>query len=165
MRESTAASLPYEAVIALDPRRHRDIGFDPCRGIRTFAAAVNWAPVVAGEFGFAAPHYPILFDSLDSRGSSIVLLGRTDGHNPWVTPDGQWRADAYIPERFRCYPLVPGESDDGPIGIDEIAMLADPADGMPLFNASGKVAAPARRFFATLDHHVRGRSATCRLQA
>ncbi len=165
MNAAAVTPLPYEAIIPLDPARHRDLGIDPHRAMATFAATAYWAPIVTGEFAQAAAHHPILFDAADSSCDALVLLARTEGHNPFVIGDGEWSPRTYIPERFRCYPLVPPESGRDTIGIDEVAMVPDPADeGVPLFDAAGAPSATARALLGVLRRHARDRRATRRLQ-
>jgi hypothetical protein len=166
MNTTSVAPLRYQAVIRLDPRRHRNLGIDPHRAIAKFAARSHWAPIVTGEFAPASMHYPILFDASASASAAILLLARTEGCNPFVTGDGRWSPGAYMPQRFRCYPLVPPEGDDNAISIDEVALVPDPREqGVPLFDPQGAPAPETRGLFGVLRRHQRDGPATRRLLA
>lgn len=79
-------------------------------GSLAFAAQTNAIPAVAGEFGMAAQHFPILFTGKDAAPIVAVGLARD---NLFVR-DGVWAEDTYAPAYLRRYPFVfmQSEADD-----------------------------------------------------
>jgi len=73
-----------------------------------FAAEANSIPVVVGEFGSAAQHYPILFTGAEAVPLAALGLAKS---NLFVT-DGVWAADSYVPAYVRRYPFVFIQTDD-----------------------------------------------------
>lgn len=70
-----------------------------------FARGTNSVVVNANEFPFAMRSYPIVFSTSEPR-AAIAVLGLADNENLFLTEEGGWRADFYIPAYVRRYPFI-----------------------------------------------------------
>lgn len=149
-----------ENVVPLDPVRHRRLGFDPARVFARNTVAYHQVRIGPAEFEAVAEHYPVLF----ADGAAVALFSRTEGDNPCIGEGGKWNSAVHLPDWLRCYPLVALDSDVRGIGIDEAALLPDPADGAPLFDDHGRVTRPLSERLSALRQTVRGQRAAADLQ-
>jgi hypothetical protein len=92
-------------------------------------------PVGLVEFAAASQSYPILFTN-GAEPMPVVLLGARPGENLFVSGDGGWLTDAYIPAYARAFPFIfieDGQSKQLFLGVEADAKVLDPAVGVPLF--------------------------------
>lgn len=100
-----------------------------------FAAETNSIPVVAGEFGSIAQHYPILFTGKDAVPLAALGLAQK---NLFIN-NGIWAAEAYVPAYVRRYPFVfiqTEEPDNYVLGVDAASAHINQGtseEGLPLF--------------------------------
>lgn len=98
------ASMP---VLYRDPRPLDFANFGK-RGIKTGGTAnfarVNSLPVCVGEFHFVHMTYPIIF--VGEPMMPVCVLGFQNNENLFLTPDGNWANDVYVPAYVRRYPFV-----------------------------------------------------------
>ncbi|AZY49284.1 SapC family protein [Bordetella avium] len=132
-----SATVFYERAVALDRAAHQDTKIQIQPDHYAFARETNALPIAASEFADAGRHYPIVFVG-DEQGHFhvAVLLGLEDRSNLFVTPDGLWKADTYVPAFARRYPFVLGttsEADRLAVCIDESYPGINNAEGVALF--------------------------------
>jgi len=92
--------------------------------------------ISAEESGEAAKHYPVFFVKGAEGISPIALLGIKENENMFVTKQGKWATDKYIPSIIRTYPFVlsrVGESDQYSIAYDAEYEGLNKADGQAIF--------------------------------
>lgn len=101
--------LLYNNVVALSREEHKSLRLTAVDGFE-FAAHTHWLPVAGVEFYQASRSYPIVFASEgqgnDEKITAILLTGLERGSNDYVTNDGQWKRDTYLPAFIRRYPFV-----------------------------------------------------------
>ncbi|MBD3785727.1 MAG: SapC family protein [Sphingomonadales bacterium] len=102
----------YENATPISASRHGDMS------VRTgedwgFAARINSAPLLIGEFAAAARSLPIVFAGTAERVIPIVVLGVRDQQNVFIDADGKWAPD-YTPAFLRQYPFVLGQTAESP---------------------------------------------------
>ncbi len=108
-------------------------------GNYNFARATNSVVVNTIEFPFVMRCYPIVFTTTLPR-AAVAVLGLMDSENLFLSEDGAWAADCYIPAYVRRYPFILMEQP----GSTELLLCVDDASGLvgaggerPLF-ADGK---------------------------
>lgn len=94
----------YNKLAPLTSEHHAKLGLKPGYNY-SFAANTNSFPLAVEEFAAAQRHYPILF-TVGDKPMPAVLLSVRAGHNPYVTSDGQWKAETYVPAYVRRYPFL-----------------------------------------------------------
>lgn len=100
-----------------------------------FAGATNSIPLAADEFYVAQAHYPIVFAG-GAQPMPVIVVGMQNGRNLFVTENGGWRADAYVPAYVRRYPFALATLDGRPelvMAIDEGSDMLSQTEGAPLF--------------------------------
>ena len=70
-----------------------------------FARTTNSVPLNGIEFAPALRHYPIVF-SEESVPFPMAVLGLRNAENLFLSADGRWEGDGYIPAYIRRYPFV-----------------------------------------------------------
>lgn len=88
----------------LDQSVHGGLGVNPSDKPYAFVAQTNIVPLTVTEFSAAALSYPIIFTG-DNR-QPVAVMGLSSNENLFVAPDGEFRADAYVPAYVRRYPFV-----------------------------------------------------------
>jgi|GEM_PF-534044 len=131
----TASFLFYQSVERLDAAEHAGVGLSSVISFE-FAKFANSMPVNGVEFGPAARHYPVIFNS-DDDAMPLIVLGVRAKENLFVDEDGVWGEGCYIPAFVRRYPFILLNEKDG----DEIALCVDGESSLieaksdrPLFN-------------------------------
>jgi len=133
-----SAAVFYERAVALDRSTHRETRIQIQPDHYAFARETNALPISASEFADAGRHYPIVFVG-DAPGSFhvAVLLGLEDKSNLFVTDQGTWAAECYVPAFARRYPFVLGTTNDESrlaVCIDESYPGLNQQDGVALFD-------------------------------
>jgi hypothetical protein len=103
-----------------------------------FAAATNAAPIMAVEFVEAQHAYPIVFVGEPAHPAAVLGLARD---NLFVSAEGGWAVERYIPAYVRRYPFVFIETADRAhyaLGLDlaseRVARAGEDGEGLiPLF--------------------------------
>ncbi|ANC54795.1 MULTISPECIES: SapC family protein [unclassified Brevundimonas] len=88
----------------LDQSVHGGLGVNPSDKPYAFVAQTNIVPLTVTEFSAAALSYPIIFTGENRQ--PVVVMGLSSNENLFVAPDGEFRADAYVPAYVRRYPFV-----------------------------------------------------------
>ncbi|KNY08672.1 MAG: SapC family protein [Achromobacter sp.] len=132
-----SATMFYERAVALDRAAHQETKIQIQPDHYAFAQDTNALPIAASEFADAGRHYPIVFVGDETGNFHVaVLLGLEDKSNLFVTEQGTWKADTYVPAFARRYPFVLGttsEADRLAVCIDESYPGVNNADGVALF--------------------------------
>ena len=88
----------------LDQSVHGGLGVNPSDKPYAFVAQTNIVPLTVTEFSAAALSYPIIFTGENRQ--PVAVMGLSSNENLFVAPDGDFRADAYVPAYVRRYPFV-----------------------------------------------------------
>jgi hypothetical protein len=102
--ESPALPPPYVKPVILNAREHAALAYTK-PPTHNFARRMNSVPVVLGEIPQLLPHYPIAFTT-GKEPVLIAILGARNEENLFVSADGKWLADTYIPAYVRRYPFI-----------------------------------------------------------
>ena len=94
----------YSKPEPLDPNVHGGLGVNTTDRPFTFAATTHVVPVTVTEFAAAALSYPIVF--VGEAKTPLAVMGLRDGDNLFVSADGHFRPEVYIPAFIRRYPFV-----------------------------------------------------------
>ncbi len=106
MASQPPVQLPlfYENLIPLTSDLHATHGLIERKDV-AFARATHAVPITVDEFVMAQRHYPIVFSD-GPEGVPLALVGLKEGENLFITEDGQWKADTYIPAYIRRHPFM-----------------------------------------------------------
>lgn len=132
-----AATVFYERAVALDRSTHQGLKIQIQPDHYAFARETNALPIAASEFGDACKFYPIVFVGDDKNAfHAAALLGLRDQSNLFVTDEGTWQPDCYVPAFARRYPFVLGTTSDADrlaVCIDEAYPGLNREEGIALF--------------------------------
>ncbi len=132
-----SATVFYERAVALDRSSHQKTRIQIQPDHYAFSRETNALPIAASEFADASRHYPIVFVGTDAGTFHVTaLLGLEDKRNLFVTDQGTWTADCYVPAFARRYPFVLGTTDNAErlaVCIDESYPGINENDGATLF--------------------------------
>ena len=103
--------LIYETAVPVSSTRHATASVEVGNNFE-FSKNVNSVPLMAVEFGFAAPEYAIIFAGADQNIMPAVILGMRDKQNVYLDNGNAWKAQ-YVPAFVRRYPFVFSSSSDG----------------------------------------------------
>lgn len=104
-----------------------------------FAKGVNAVPINLVEMPQVCHFYPIAF-SPDGNGSPVAILGLRDNENLYLTEDGGWLEDTYIPAYVRRYPFIFSEhphSEQLTLCVDMDPRVIVEHESQPFFNPDG----------------------------
>lgn len=94
----------YSKPTPLNAEEHGKLGVDAVEKPYGFVSQTNVVPLTVTEFTPAALTYPIIFAGDNKQ--PVAVMGLRDGENLFVTPEGDFRGDAYVPAFVRRYPFV-----------------------------------------------------------
>jgi hypothetical protein len=126
--------LFFKRVVGVNPALHGGLRLDRSGGYG-FAARAQSVPLGLGEFDAACQQYPILFTSGPTP-TPVALLGLSEGTNLFVSPQGAWRPDTYVPAYVRAFPFIFVEDATSKslfVGMEPDAGSIGPDKGAPLF--------------------------------
>lgn len=134
--DAGAASLPpfYKSITPLFSKTHEKLRLDG-RQDYSFAASDTAIVLTVYEFAAAERDYPIVFTAA-KRPMPVVLTGAPGGQNDFVSPDGQWKAGAYIPAYVLRYPFILARL--GPDATD-LTLCFDPTSSAVAEGAEGNI--------------------------
>jgi hypothetical protein len=100
----------YGTVVPLDKQAHAGLGL-PAESNYQWCSALNAVFLNASEFGRASLDFPIAFTRDEQSGEfmPIAVLGMKAKQNLFVSSEGQWRPQSYIPAYFRRFPFCIAE--------------------------------------------------------
>lgn len=121
----------YETITPLFSETHKNLKYGG-RKDYAFAAHATAIVVMADEFAFVERDCPIVFSKGDSV-MPVALTGMPEGRNQFVSEDGSWQSNAYVPVYVRRYPFILAKlsSED-----DKLTLCYDSKSG--LFSEEGE---------------------------
>jgi hypothetical protein len=126
--------LFYQKPEPLSAQIHGGLGVNRTGKPYSFVAKTNLVPLTVAEFIGAALSYPIVF--LGEGKVPLAVMGLRQDDNLFVTPEGEFRVDAYIPSFVRRYPFV-FANDEGSerlvLCIDRTAPFISETPDVPFF--------------------------------
>jgi hypothetical protein len=140
MTDTTADSplsgtvLFYSKPEPLSAELHGGLGADPVERPYGFVAQTNLVPVMVTEFAPAALSYPVIF--VGENKQPVAVMGLRTGENLFVSAEGEFRAEAYIPAYVRRYPFVFANDDVQQrmiLCVDRAAPFIKEGGATPLF--------------------------------
>lgn len=126
--------LFYSHPVPLDASRHTGKALRENSGYG-FSTRTNSVPVGGAEFALVQRHYPIVFSGKDTP-FPVAVLGLRPDENLFVSPEGMWQPQIYIPAYVRRYPFVFIEAQGGQLilAIDEAPGLLVDGGKLALFD-------------------------------
>tara|TARA_R110002124_G_scaffold91809_7_gene233514 strand:- start:912 stop:1886 length:975 start_codon:yes stop_codon:yes gene_type:complete len=98
-------SVPlYKNVEPLNRTKHKSYGVKSVAQPFNFLKDWHFVPAIVGEFSVASGSYPIIF--LGDKKMPVLVMGLRQGTNVFVSEDGQFDQDHYVPAYVRRYPFV-----------------------------------------------------------
>ena len=132
--EITGGVLFYQSPEPLNSEAHAGLGVELSDTPFTFAAQGTAVPLQVGEFGPASLSYPVIFSGPDYF--PLAIMGIRRDENLFVTPEGGFEPEAYIPAFVRRYPFVLANDDVQQrlvVCIDRAAPFLKAGGAIPLF--------------------------------
>ena len=131
----------YQEIVPLN-KQHRVV-LPEGRKLPLVFRSLTALPLSYTEFGAACRDYPIAFVSGDGGATFVAMavLGLENQQNLFVTPDGSWEANVYLPAYVRRYPFcmtrvtVDGQEQPERIACVEKREIND--KGEALYDAKG----------------------------
>jgi hypothetical protein len=111
--------LFYEKPEPLSAQVHGGLGVNRTAKPYGFVARTNLIPLTVAEFIGAGLSYPIIF--LGDAKVPLAVMGLRQNENLFVSRDGEFRVDAYIPSFVRRYPFVFANDE----GSDRMVLCVD----------------------------------------
>ena len=96
--------LFYSQPEPLSAEAHGALGVNPVDKPYAFAGVTNLVPLTVTEFAPAALTYPVIFAGEAKQ--PVAVMGLRAGENLFVSDEGDFRPEAYIPAYVRRYPFV-----------------------------------------------------------
>jgi len=100
----TGNVLFYKNPEPLSPEAHGAMGISATPHPHAFVAETNVVPLTVAEFPAASLSYPIVF--IGEGYMPVAAMGLSSGQNVFVSAEGNFRSDAYLPAFARRYPFV-----------------------------------------------------------
>lgn len=130
----------YKNVEPLNRTKHKTYGVKTIAQPFSFLKDWHFVPAIVGEFSIAGGSYPIIF--LGDKKMPVLVMGLRQGTNVFVTEDGQFDHDHYVPAYVRRYPFVSASNPmDQPstvcVDVDADFVVKSGAD-MPFFTDAGE---------------------------
>lgn len=100
----TGNVLFYKNPEPLSPDTHGTMGIVALPTPHAFVAETNVVPLTVAEFPAASLSFPIVF--IGENYMPVAAMGLSAGQNLFVSPDGLFKSDAYLPAFARRYPFV-----------------------------------------------------------
>jgi hypothetical protein len=96
--------LFYSNPEPLSIEMHGGLGVNRTAKPYSFVAHTHVVPLTVAEFAAAALSYPVIF--VGETKTPLAVMGLAEGQNLFVSADGDFRTEAYIPAFVRRYPFV-----------------------------------------------------------
>jgi hypothetical protein len=124
----------YDNPVLLNKEEHAGMGLSTPARPYDFVKDIRGIPVVTNEIQTVQKHYPVVFSEFENP-VLIAVLGILDDKNLFVSDDGEWTRDAYIPSYVRCHPIafVRREEEEYAIIIDESSKAISKTPEFPFF--------------------------------
>lgn len=118
----------------LNPQVHGDLGVNYTDRPFSFVTKTHVVPITVTEFAPCSLSYPIVF--VGENKTPLAVMGLRDGENLFVSEDGMFRPDVYIPAFVRRYPFVFAADDKGEryvLCVDRAASFISEKAEIPFF--------------------------------
>lgn len=116
-QENAALPAPpgYRTLVPFSREQFRGMGRSR-EAFAEFTRDLNSVFVTAVEFFQVARHYPIVFGRDAQTGGfvPVALTGLEDRQNLFVTDEGRWRGDSYVPAYVRRWPFFAAQLKEDP---------------------------------------------------
>ncbi len=132
--EITGKVLFYSRPEPLTPESHGRLAITPRLDPFAYAAQAHIVPIQISEFGLACMSYPIIFAG--DQKTPMAILGLRQGESLFISREGRYAENAYIPGFIRRYPFVlagDGAQDQLVVCIDRDAPMLSETGELPLF--------------------------------
>ena len=96
--------LFYNQPEPLSAEMHGKLGVNPVEKPYAFVAQTHVVPLTVTEFAPAALSFPVIF--LGDTKQPLAVMGLRSGENLYVSAEGDFKPEAYIPAYVRRYPFV-----------------------------------------------------------
>lgn len=100
----TGNVLFYTKPEPLNPQLHGKLGVNRSNKPFKFVGQTHLVPLTVTEFAPASLSYPIVF--LGEQKTPLAVMGLAPNDNLFVSPEGDFRPDSYVPAYVRRYPFV-----------------------------------------------------------
>jgi len=101
----------YNQPEPLNPQVHGSLGVNFTDRPFSFVTKTHVVPITVTEFAPCSLSYPVVF--VGENKTPLCVMGLRDGENLFVSEDGVFRPDVYIPAFVRRYPFVFAADDKG----------------------------------------------------
>jgi hypothetical protein len=131
----TGNVLLYKNPEPLSLEAHAKLGLKNIERPFSFVETTHVVPLTVQEFGIAATTMPIIF--APDKKTPLAVLSARSGENLFVSADGNWEQDGYIPAFVRRYPFVfaaDQQGDNFVVCIDTQADMIGENPDLPLFD-------------------------------
>jgi hypothetical protein len=126
--------LFYSNPEPLSAEMHGALGVNRTTKPYSFVSRTHIVPLTVTEFAPAALSYPIVF--VGDAKTPLAIMGLSEGQNLFVSPQGDFRPEAYIPAFVRRYPFVFANDDQNErliLCIDRKASFISESPEVPFF--------------------------------
>ena len=106
----------YQNPEYLSLQAHGALGWTMPTKPYSFAEKIISIPLVISEIPSAQKFYPIIFSSTDS-GRLLAVFSAEQERNPFVSDDGVWENDYYIPAYLRRYPFATVAREENKVAV------------------------------------------------
>lgn len=120
----------------LDKESDKEIRVKPISNFK-HAVSLNVVPIYAGEVKEACKTYPVVFVKDVHGYMPLMVTGHVQGENNFVTKDGKWRENAYIPSLLRMYPFAVAENNGQFFIVADRNYKGFTKEGERIFNDDG----------------------------
>ncbi len=100
----TGNVLFYKTPEPLSPENHGAMGISATAAPHAYIAETNVVPLTVAEFPAASLSYPIVF--IGDAMMPVAAMGLSTAQNVFVSENGNFKPDAYLPAFARRYPFV-----------------------------------------------------------
>ncbi|WP_291842968.1 SapC family protein [Maricaulis sp.] len=130
----------YKNVEPLNRQKHAKYGVNTVTQPFNFLKDWHFVPAISAEFPLACGSYPIIF--LGEKKMPILVMGLRQGSNVFVSADGQFDSEHYMPAYVRRYPFVSAANpNDQPstvcVDLDAEFVVTENSE-RPFFDANGE---------------------------
>ena len=118
----------------LSAEAHGKLGVNAVDKPYAFVGQTNLVPLTVTEFAPAALSFPVIF--VGEGRQPVAVMGLRPGENLYVSPEGDFRPEAYIPAYVRRYPFVFANDDTQKrliLCVDRAAPFISENGATPLF--------------------------------
>ena len=132
--ELTGNVMFYSQPEPLNPQAHAGLGVNWTDKPFAFVTKSHAVPVTVTEFAAAGLSYPVVF--VGENKTPLAVMGLRDGQNLFVSDEGMFRMDVYIPAFIRRYPFVFAADDKSErfvLCVDRAAPFISDKPDMPFF--------------------------------